>query len=320
MQEAAGCPPSLCNNSPIIDSIEFHELHEMGIPNDEGFRILYFENNGFQYTVDVTGGVFRASRPSHPTLEGGVGPNSLIGPNKALVLRRGVNTYKVRFLEVASGIPYYPAGSGTTKSYKLTWWKVGTPQDYQPNVCSDPPGTNEDTMGIPPQHMVFFEGDRINGATKRVYDSAETNPDTRYWFNFGCATHVLSKMHITHHTFASRTPVYAPTRDERQAQLKMYVADYCGTGDVFTEQGEDLVWGDNQGYLDFYLPPVEFEARWTAYGASCLEKPRIGGATPNFPFGVDIAIDMKCGSKRPPKCKDLDFTHFEGAHLISATP
>jgi hypothetical protein len=318
-QEMGACPKWACgDNSPVLDSFDIHELNEVGLLNAEGFRISHFDNNGVPYSFDVANGQAFARR-GFVTLSG----PGLVGPNKALIVRRGSSTYRLKF-ENANVTPFLPLGTGSAVTYKVTWTKVGG-TDQPTNVCSNPgwaASNDGELMGMAPDQVVFFEGDRIS-AGFRITDSADTIGSTAsQWFNFGCAGHLLSKLHLTHHTFASKTPGYASVRSERQALMKMYAADYCGIGEAFTLQGTDMGWADHKGWLDYFYPPatMDFEARWNENGAICLEKVRLGGTTPEFPFGVDLAIDAKCGSKRPPKCSDVDFTNFAGAHLITGSP
>jgi hypothetical protein len=320
-QGAAGCPPWLCANAATVDGIGFHELHEGGLDNAQGFKLLGFQNGLMGvYGVDVSGGVLRAIKPGFPPVSGA----GLIGPGKWLIVRRGATVYKFIIDQVATAA-FYPLPSGNATTYRIKYKLMSsTDQQHPLNVCSSPAwGDENNLMGMQADHLVLFEGDRFDSL--RLVESAETNPAARTWFNIGCATHILAKMHMTHHTFASKTPVYSSVPPQRTAQMKMYAADYCGIGQAFTEDGTALGWADAQGWFDYAYDPLTmlFEARWTQNGASCLEQVRFGGTSPEFPAGVWPALIAACGPKLPPKCSTIgttDFSDFAGATLISGFP
>lgn len=61
---------------------------------------------------------------------------------------------------------------------------------------------------------------------------------------------------------------------ERQATLRMITADYCGTGQSFTQTGTPVAWRDWQGLIKPPYGEDVMEALWTESGASCLSTPR----------------------------------------------
>lgn len=70
---------------------------------------------------------------------------------------------------------------------------------------------------------IVFETDRFDAASKTM----DPVGDPR-WFNIGCAGHTLAKMHLTRNTIASGAAAHGVSANDRQATLKMLVADYCG--------------------------------------------------------------------------------------------
>jgi hypothetical protein len=319
VEQAASCsnPGFACqSNSPVIELRWFHEAHERGIPNDAGFAIKAFRVHGHEHTLDVAGGRLHARRGT-TTIAGG----DLEGAQISLDLD-GVPSYVLRIAAVGS-VPYW--STGTTKlleTYLIEWTGLdadGAPHANWRNLCSQPPVTDSDTLGMNSLHVLLFEGDRIDAQAKTVYGVDRGGE----WFNFGCAGGALAKLALSGHTEPAVTDGFATKLDERQAMLKMLAGDYCGDGTPFTVGGQPLYWRDHAGWLEYPNVPESIEARWTASGAACLEEPRVKAnpsalATAEFP-DIERAIADHC--KRPPPCKNRDAYTFEGyEHLISANP
>jgi hypothetical protein len=202
------------------------------------------------------------------------------------------------------------------------------------NVCGNVPlpGPPDlwwwESMGQRTVDSFVFEGDRFDLATMTTAPVADPA-----WFNIGCAGHTLAKLHLTRNTLASNaappspspspTPSHAPTHEERQATLKMLVADYCGDGEPFTVAGQLLVW--RGGLVDYFAPAATLEARWDEHGAVCLDTPRM--ANPTTQEGADefpkiwAAIEERCDkAKIPPPCANPDPDDLAGALRISGNP
>jgi hypothetical protein len=62
---------------------------------------------------------------------------------------------------------------------------------------------------------------------------------------------------------------------DRQATLRMITADYCGTGQSFTETGTPVAWRDVQGLVKPPHGENVMEALWDEHGAICLSTPRL---------------------------------------------
>jgi hypothetical protein len=174
---------------------------------------------------------------------------------------------------------------------------------------------------IPNDVTFVFEGERINAETKLIYDFDLA------WFNLGCAGHLLSKMHLMGHVAATAEMGYVTTLAERQTIMRMFAADYCGTGKAFTVPGIRLQWHDHRNWLPYSpeTPPLEYdvEARWTPYGAACLAIPRVEAyptddSDAEFPDGVRLAIDEEC--QRPPACWNQNARDLAGTHMITVNP
>lgn len=165
------------------------------------------------------------------------------------------------------------------------------------------------TSALDVYQTLLFEGDRFDLETRTV----ESAPDDK-WFNIGCGTHTLAKMRLTRNTIHT-----APGWQNVQAALKMFSADYCGTGSAYTVDGEPLVWRD-RGSMHFWQNPRELEARWDENGAICLDSPRLLRSTsPLAPHVFDWAeITKECADVKHslPPCTESDPTLWQGSELV----
>jgi hypothetical protein len=198
-------------------------------------------------------------------------------------------------------------------TYELKWRAPGT---HFVNVCTHP-GV-DDTLGMNEFHTLLFEGDIINAARKTVSTAIDNNV-----INFGCAGSTLAKQHLTGHTEVAERLGFATTTAERQANLKMFAADYCGNGTPYTVGGEPLQWADHRGWMSVQGPAVR-EALWTASGAACFNTPRIV-ANPSaltmqyFPNILDRS-NIACAAQRPVCANASPFVPDPGYHLVSSNP
>lgn len=317
------CARFICGaNSPMIDSFEMHELslnpHEH---NDEGFELEVANQTpeivqrGVSYELRVADGRISGWASGQLAIEG----EALV--NATIPVRRGRAQYVIAIRTVRE-MTYFVDPREPIETYTLEWRRVG--QDRFENVCNnvqslrdqitvDPEGAQRELMGMDATEAVVFEGDRVNSGTKRMEASANDR-----WFNLGCAGHTLSKLRLTHNTVHSQAPALPRAWEQRQATLKMLVADYCGGGTAFTVAGQPLVWKGTG--VDYFSSPRRFEARWTEAGAACLYEPRLLFPTP---LGRKLFPDLKtviANECWPPRCVDLDFAAFDGADRISASP
>lgn len=325
------CQEEICgSNSPEVDLLGFHDLSLIGQPNLEGFSIV--TRNGLaqiikgntSYNLRVVGGVvsgflFPFGGISGTQLEGAYIPirNARTGRQYHLVIR-GV-----------SPMDYYvPASSPPAPSfeaYTLVWRYANL--DYERSLCNNIESLRKlrskdyeqlqlELMGLDVLQSVIFEGDRIYTDTKTM----EKLPDDR-WFNIGCAGHTLAKLFLTRNTVHSQRAGIPRPWEQRQATLKMLVADYCNIGYPFTVFGEKLVWkGD---LIPYFRPPATLEARWTENGASCLHKPRLEEASTEL--GRDLFPSIKDEIRRvcntvPPDCLNLNLTDLQGKDRMSGNP
>ncbi len=324
------------SNSPVVDAYGFHELHREGEANLQKIRVATqnglgkIVKNGQVYALKVIGSKIYGYLGGRLALYGA----NLVGAEIPLLTATG--SFSLR-IDAARDI-HYAVGSQTDVlgAYMISWYGGATPPDSKRSICAPPtilsaaakatsesersiivrppPGADE-LLGMRAGETLVFEGDRFDA---QAMTTAELGNDL--WFNLGCAGHTLAKLHLTRNTIASGAAAYGITGKDRQATLKMMVADYCGDGTPFTVAGEPLRW--RGGLVDFYTFPSSLEARWTNEGAVCLNEPRLRHTTSTLApqiFGADIdkAINDHCSI---PKCSDLDVTHMDGAMRISGNP
>ena len=314
IHQEAGCSPVVCGtNNPQLfvawggTGVPFYELNEQGEPNPQGIKLLGIRFNKTMYSVNVARGRLTATKSGRPTLSG----VSLVGGS--LVLQYGERETLLQIVEV--GLTTFFDG-GPAETYKIVQQKDLAGVDVEVNVCSVPSSIDGVSPGMDGSHMVLFEGERIDPTTKTISSTIDPN-----WFTLGCAGHLLSKVFLTRHAWASLSTNYAPTLAQRQTMVRFYSADYCGTGRSFTIGGLVTVgFRDDMGGHPNWSPldpsRLRLEADWGPNGAICLEYPRDAG------IDVESAILSECA--RPPSCSSLygnaDINAFNGAHIVSAAP
>lgn len=313
---AVESPCPVCANSPFAGRLSIHELNLRGEPNGERFSLPTVNNaaqiiqSSTSYDLHVVLGNLKGKRGldilKQDALVGAVIPVQRDGVQYEIVIR-AVHMHK-----------YVVAPLWGLETYTMGWREVGGPEM---NPCAMPPTPSPpspDPINSQAEwhfdEAVMFEGDRIDADSKAMSDTADDN-----WINIACAGDALAKLLATRNTFHSQPAGLPSAWQQRQAWLRMIVADYCGTGKAFTVQGQKIVW---QGGDTMYgITPEVLEARWTEHGASCVHAPRMlfpttqDGQT-TFP-DIWQAIMSECN---PAMCTDLDPLSYDGAYFISAKP
>jgi hypothetical protein len=315
-----GCPVWGCgSNSPEIAGIEFHEAHETGLANAEGFRILKFEkyvSGAWQaFRPDVIDDQLVARRYRSNVIA--YASSEVEGGRFEVEHEKG--KYHLYVIDVRR-MPLWATPHGQTRftyTYYLRWISV-TGGLVAVNLCGANPDDNDNMADF---HAVLFADDRIDPDKLEVYG------ETADWFNIGCAGSALAKQHLLAHTRAAGAlTASATTLAQRTANLKMLTADYCGVGAPFTVPGQRLHWRDANNWYNDLPSAGEIEARWTAAGAICLNTPRVDAwPTPQgvqtFPEGVERLLEPSAGwctaaNPRPPPCTG-SMSDMQGAHVIS---
>ncbi len=288
------CPKLGCSsNSPYLGAVSFHELDATGMAaNAEGIRIVSFTKEGRSLGLEVEGAALVGNQARGRALRG----HALVGAEIGLLGGNGTR-YTVRVTGVGRQA-YWQGPAGSVETYRLVWRELGSAQHFQP-LC----GTRfVDGEGHPRLldggDAILFAGDRYDAATLSV--SASDPVAAGPWFNIACTGNALSKLVLNRH--ASVSDVSGTTREQRQAMLKMYTSDVCGTGTASTIQGVPMRWVAANGWSspagNF---PVE-EARWDENGAVCLNVHRLHGTADE----MDSRIAEACaaaGKPVPPPCE-----------------
>jgi hypothetical protein len=334
VEQQLGCPSWICGeNSPhIVANYPFHELPEkFNMETAEGYTITGVKKGGVWYPrLDID----RAKI----FLKDSVGNILLAGPGLVGVEIRvqhtdgaGTKTFFALKIMSVGSTPFYADNNGVAANPLHETYIVhkspviggpgGPPTNEWRNLCSNPTQDRTETLNMPGDHMVFFEGDRIDKVTKRYVGIDDT------WFNLGCAGHTLAKMALSGHTESGKHAGYITTVSERQTLMKMFVADYCGLGVPFTVSGQALQWMDRKGWMKYSSPwwMLGHEGRWGPNGITCMDQPRVdaNGTPASFAeFGNSVLDEMGaiCGAAAmPPPCAG-SVLFLDGHHLNSANP
>jgi len=313
--EQALCPIFMCggDNSPLMNGAYFHELSLAGTANTAGFRYVGFVDQLDQpYTLQV----------SHGRLIGTSGNVQISGQQLVgakLQVTDGAALYAIRIDAVAE-VPYWVDSSAMLEGYLLTYFRWGEPT-YAQQLCSDPQPDSRDNLtmfGPLSYYTLVFEGDRIDAPTKTVTEDA-----TGEWFTLGCAGGAPAKLYLTGHAFPATYDGLSTTPDKRQTMLKMFAADYCGTGTPYTVAHQPQTWTDAQGMNALLADASTLDGHWGPNGAECVGTPRASvpdtpaaKAFPDIQSAADITALCK-PYRDVPACKDTSL-ELDGSYLLSA--
>jgi len=294
------CPDFGCGmNSPTIaDGVVFDELNPNGEPDRHGIRIVSAMQAGkaVKLRVDRHWMSAVATDGSNIVFEHGALAGTVVELEK-----NGVH-YSLKIDAVQEQSLRFWAGDTTefVPFYRILTRLPGD-QIFKAPVCRQDIATVEKVWAPVEHSAIAFTGDRYDPVQKTVSDAEQGTT----WFNLACAGTATAKIHLMRHTNAgSWTPatwrigddVLSPASPfhteppQRQAMLKMFVADYCGDGAPFTIDGQPLLYDDAKHW---YVPPLggpapsvaadgtlvpagaTVEALWTEHGALCLSHPRL---------------------------------------------
>ena len=287
------CPTWGCgaNSATVGDGLIFDELDSSGnTPNRGGLTIVGAKlvdgravsihvYRHWLYAVDSAGWSYWDS--------------SLVGT--IIQLKHPVKgRYEVQVAQYhPQAVSFWTSDKEPVPAYEFRTRRLGETK-FLEYACRSALTTDPDWTG-PVHDAIVFQGDRYDPTYKTVTETSPSDP----WFNLACAATAPAKMHLTRHTRAGSTTAsgavaYPTSVAQRQAMLKMFTADYCGTGHTFTVDGTPLSYTDRNHWLQLYSSTPQ-ESVWTEYGAVCLDNPRY----------IDVqTIQDKCGWV-PPPCGDV---------------
>lgn len=309
------CPDWGCGaNSPTLaDGIAFDELDAAGAPDRHGIQIVGAVHDGVPVMLQVDRHTLSAVATdgsgtmfAHGALVGTIVKLQKDGMSYDLKID-GIDENSLRFWagDTTEIVPFY-----------RILVRAPTEQDFKSPVCRQNIATQEKVWGPVEHSAIAFTGDRYDPVQKLVGDEDRG----KTWFNLACAGSATAKLHLMRHTNAGAwtAATWRPGTDvrdssapfhtdplQRQAMVKMFAADYCGTGAAFTVDGQPLLYDDSKHWFapssigvtalhvaaDGTLSPPgsTMEALWTEHGAKCVTRPRrvapsdvpcLGGSTP----------------------------------------
>jgi hypothetical protein len=283
-QFLAGTCPTCCpdwgcgtNGAWLGQKVVFHELDGSGLKaNRAGLKVESFrDGNGNPMTIAVDRDNLRGIRPGGAAVEGA----SLIGatielrtvapPTGTVVLPERRYKLTIKAFETTD---YWVDPDRPVPVYGFSFVPIGA-SDKPQDLCRSPAEGGSRWEPIKGMALIF-SGDRYHEKAKTVTETGGGDP----WFNIACAGTTVAKMHLLRHTWASNTDgAHATLPAQRQALLKLLVADYCGGGKPFTVDGHALAYSYDQAWE----PSVDWssiatiDAVWDEQRAVCLNVPRL---------------------------------------------
>jgi hypothetical protein len=149
-------------------------------------------------------------------------------------------------------------------------------QQWQPLCTPDPRGT---AAGFP-----------LSGSWSQTGEHLRTDS-----FSITCTSGAIGKCVRFGYKPWRTTPSGASLWEMHQACVRMLRADYCGNGRGHTRDGTHIDIIDRLGIMSEHSPGLVFEAAWTAAGATCIAKTRLGVGSP-WPLE---AIVKECPDRLP---------------------
>jgi hypothetical protein len=313
------CPVSGCGtNTNLIDGVMFSSLHWSGKENEADTSIKGY---GWLPTNTVRLDVWENR------LVGLDATNKLSAEHARLVgsqivLQHGASKMILEITAVHNALHYWAANDGTTvESYTFMWRYDWQPVSLLRDMCL----TDEPVPGLTTLDAITFEGETYDAATKTI----DFAPDAD-WFNIACLGSAPAKMHMMRHTGASGSKVVSTSRNERQAMLNMWTANYCGDGVSFTYPGQPLLMRDSKGWIPHagpwsWIVPAqlslgeEYEAIWDKTGAVCMNIPRLYDSDDEV---LDQVVEhcASVGHPLPPCSNTMTTTFAPFGHILTANP
>lgn len=292
-----------CNgNHPMLNLFPVPELHEAGLPNSDGMRLLGFSKNGKELRLDVVDGAILGYDKDTDVLEvfaeGAVGSMLEVGNSEG--------TWNI--VVQAVGRMSYWAGGGAVPVYRLAYPDPAVEASGLVNLCKEPSEAENDPMwqGGFETYALLIADERYDRDGLRV-----SGEDAEGWFNIACAGTTLAKMVLMH--YDPKIPeghLYHTTQNERTALIKMLTGDYLGIGEPFTRPGVELPREDARGWHQVANPGLP-EAVWNHKRAVCLDTPRLALVEDGDPKILDkiaLACDQTPYCTMPQPCSKKGIT------------
>jgi hypothetical protein len=298
------CPDWGCgsNSAWLGENLAFHELDASGVhPNNLGLFVLDFRDasdNLLELSIDHDELIGTCTvKDSNCAYVGQVLKRDALRYAKLGLLDKSAlnkTLYTLR-IESTSTTPFWnDPTSESAPTYEFTYTAANKRDAV--NLCSHNSDPKDPLHGV----AMVFRGDRYDAKHKTVTIAAADDP----WFNIACAGTAIGKLHLLRHTSAAdRDGTHLTSQQDRQALLKMLTADYCGTGQVFTVDGQPLMYSYKQPWVlkvpcdvgdkKYWQQADSIDAVWSSNHAMCLDVPRMSGQ-PGYGSGFRQQIVAQC--------------------------
>ena len=322
------CPEWGCGaNSPLMGPFDVPEASADHIPNPNGLTLVGLVAGTAMFDVDVIGDRLTGRRIINGQLQviqgfALRGAYLLFTYPKTATLAAG--TARLWINKVSKSLLFWQAPTSLVESYELLYDGAGNTGDPKP-VCNSPLA-GVGTGATDPEGQfwgtrfdsIIYEGDRYDGVSKKIIATGANIPGN--WFNIACAGSAPAKLHLNRHTFISATSSIQPTVGERQAMLKMYSGDFCGSGNAYTKQGTPIHWSSAWGLASPPMSNLSYESMWTESGAVCLDVHRLASSLDPVEASFGAMVRAECN---PPPCSRVPGfpdPKLAGAYLLTQSP
>ena len=273
--QAANCGQNTCgSNSPILfghDAAEMNQsLAGAHLANQAGVRLVEFRDpDGIpaRYQVEDDGELVILDGGGAVTHSGA----AVVGASFVLRHDDSNSDYVLVITDYHQTLSYWIGPAESLPSYTMKYSFVG--DVGLRNLCPGPYEHDPRTNSLYPHSLdvLLSTGERYQIGTRNIFDTGAASDG---WTNFACVGDGPSKMLLyRHRPDTPENDPYASPLARRQALLRMWAADYCGTGTSFTRHGEPLAWRDHLGMMTEGVTS-SVEAIWTPEGVACLDVPR----------------------------------------------
>lgn len=307
------CQPWGCgaNSATVGDGLIFDELDSTGLEaNAGGVRIAGVtapDGNPAEIIVE-RGELFAHSLDGLHEYRW----SALVGTVIRLHSDKTSADYELQIQRVDS-IGYWRGTPDKVPFYDIRARKADSGDKFDQVICKKDVLAEDPRWTSVPHMALAFEGDRYHAAEKTVYDSTGSS-----WFNLACAGTAPAKLHLQRYTNVGALDdlgnvKYPTSLEQRTALLKMFTADYCGTGESFTVDGTPLEYGSKDDSIPFDTSRgiASYEAIWGPAGPICLNTPRI--------YSIDD-VNAECHFERPKCDAYIEAGWQDYGALITANP
>jgi hypothetical protein len=282
------------NNDNLSVDVQGQEL--VGVSNNQVVVSSYITDNDSNHTPSIKG--------AHLLLEH---VNNTSQPDM---------TYTLTITDVEH--PSFWANGSGPSSVTLYDFDVTASDGCEVALCQ--PGLDDNNTDGLIGRAVIFRGDyysnnyQVSLSPQDTTSSASIHPDS---FNIACVNTDIHKLHMLRHTTASSWGTSSPSRDERQALLRLLTGDFCGNGTPFTKNGTPIRLGFKDPAYAIPLPPdptyptysmsnaSSIEALWSEDGASCInpDKLRLNNILTQI---QDLNSPTSCPDLQYKRCNPLE--------------